>query len=79
MSLLDKISTELMVKMQQKAVWHLWLLMTTVVSVSVSGFPTSLKRTSVRDRNPTASVTEVNYPAVLHACQIIGVLSIDIQ
>ncbi|XP_045918821.1 isthmin-2 isoform X1 [Micropterus dolomieu] len=48
-----------MVKMQQKAVWHLWLLMTTVVSVSVSGFPTSLKRTSVRDRNPTASVTEV--------------------
>ncbi|KAM6917136.1 isthmin-2 [Lycodopsis pacificus] len=48
-----------MVKMRRGEASHLWLLILTAVSVSVRGLPTHLKRTSARDRNTTASVTEV--------------------
>ncbi|XP_051239942.1 isthmin-2 isoform X2 [Dicentrarchus labrax] len=38
---------------------YLWLLILIMVSVSVTGFPTSLKKTSVGDRHTTTSLTEV--------------------
>eukprot|EP00064_Thunnus_orientalis_P008475 superscaffoldBa00001007_g8498 len=44
--------------MQRREAAHLWLLVLTVVSVSVSGFPTNLKRTAARDRNASASIIE---------------------
>lgn len=47
-----------LVKMQRREVSHLWLLVLSVVSVSVSGFPTDLKGPPARDRNTTAA--EVN-------------------
>ncbi|XP_078133649.1 isthmin-2 [Sander vitreus] len=46
--------------MQRRAVSHLWLLILTVLSVSVRGFPTHFKKTSARGRNTTASVPEVS-------------------
>ncbi|XP_076605026.1 isthmin-2 [Chaetodon auriga] len=45
--------------MQRREASHLWLLILTVVLVSVSGFPTNSKKTSVRDKNSTAPETEV--------------------
>ncbi|XP_022606612.1 isthmin-2 isoform X2 [Seriola dumerili] len=45
--------------MQRREVSHLWLMILTVVSVSVSGFPTNSKTTSVRDTNNSASPSEL--------------------
>ncbi|XP_018553241.1 isthmin-2 isoform X2 [Lates calcarifer] len=45
--------------MKRREVSHLWLLILTVVSVSVSGLPTDFERTSVKDRDTSASLTEV--------------------
>ncbi|XP_026162116.1 isthmin-2 [Mastacembelus armatus] len=45
--------------MQRAELSHLWLLTVTVVSVSITGFPTNFQRTSVRDRNSSAPHTEV--------------------
>ena len=64
-----KKTSGLLVKMQPRELSPLWLLVLTVASVSVGGFPTKLRRTSVRDRNTSAALGEVNRPAVPLAAQ----------
>lgn len=61
-----------LVNMQRRELSHLWLLILTVALVSVSGFPTNLKKASVIDRNTSASPTKVNYSIILPAALIIA-------